>query len=586
MEGKIDLRALCKDDNDFLKKYNALEKKIKGYKKYQGKLFSSPDMLYEFLEFDTKISKEMERVYHYASISNDLDLTNNKYNEYFMKVDNLYNKYKEASSFITSEINEHSYNEFISMCKEKKELKAYKNNMKEVFRCKKLIKSKETEEIISILTSSFGRCEELSEKLIATDLSFGEITGENGKKVKLTANNFSNYFESAQRSVRKEAFEKLYTEIKAHENTFAVNLATEVINANNLARIRGFKDARNLSLFYNDINPKIYDMLISGVHQNLPRFYKFYDFKKDALKQKDLHLYDTYANITSKYNKTYSYEEAKDLVLSSLSILGKDYIKTLTKAFSDNWIDARCIETKRTGAYCNSTYLAHPYVVMNYQGKVNDISTLAHELGHAMHFYYAAKRPFQDYGYSIFVAEVASQVNEIILIDYLLKNSNNKEEKKYLLDLILQRFKSTIIRQTMFAEYEDKIHKDQMKGTSLTLEYLTKTYYDLNKLYFGPNVIVDEDIKYEAFRIPHFFYNFYVYQYATGYAAALKIANDIIAGKKGALENYLKFLGLGSTKDPVSSLKVAGVNILDSNIYNEVFDIFEKRLKELRSLYE
>lgn len=587
MQAKIDLSELYKNDDLFLKGLNKITKEAKKYKNYEGHLFDSPEKLCEFLEYDTNISKELERLYIYAHVNNDLDLSNSKYQDYLGKVMKILNDVSEMTSYVVPEILEHTYDEFKVMMSKCPKLREYNKNIKGIFRNKKIVKSKEEEALISILTSTYNKPEDISEMLINTDFNYGTIKDEEGKEVELTNSNYSVYLESVDRRVRKEAFDAIYKQFSSHGNTFASILSTEVINNNKLAKIRNFKSARELSLYHNEIKNDIYDNLINGVHKNLNKFYPYYELKQKLLGLEDFHLYDTYANITKEYNKKYSFDEAKEIILKSLSVLGKDYIADLTKAFTDNWIDASLLKTKRSGAYCTCAYVTHPYVLTNYEERVNDISTLAHELGHAMHYYYAQKNQnYQDYSYSIFVAEVASQVNEIILTDYLLKNTNDKEEKKYLLDMILNRFKATIIRQTMFAEFEDKIHKLENDGKTLTKDLLTTEYYNLNKLYFGKNVTIDDDIKYECFRIPHFYYNFYVYQYATGYAAALKIANDIINRKSNALDNYLKFLSLGSTKDPVTSLKIAGVDMTDNKIYDDVFDVFTKKLEELRSLYE
>lgn len=587
MQAKIDLSELYKSDEAFLKGLNKITKEVKRYKDYEGHLFDSPEKLYEFLVYDTNLSKELERLYIYAHINNDLDLNDSKYQDYLGKVMKVLNDVNEISSYIVPEILEHTYDEFKLMVSKYPKLKEYDKNIKKIFRNKKIVKSKQEEELISILTSTYNKPEDISEMLINTDFDYGTILDEDGKEVELTNSNYAVYLESVNRKVRKAAFEAIYKEFSSHANTFASILSTEVINNNKIAKIRNFKSARELSLYHNEIKNDIYDNLIKGVHKNIEKFYPYYELKQKVLGLEDFHLYDTYANITKKYNKKYSFEEAKDIILKALSILGKDYLNDLTKAFDNNWIDSKPGKTKRSGAYCTCAYVTHPYVMANYEERINDISTLAHELGHALHFYYAQqKQKYQDYNYSIFVAEVASQVNEIILTDYLLKKSNDIEEKKYLLDMILNRFKATIIRQTMFAEFEDKIHILENNGNVLTKDLLTKEYYNLNKLYFGKNVTIDENIKYECFRIPHFYYNFYVYQYATGYAAAIKIANDIIKGKPNALENYLKFLGLGSTKDPIASLKIAGVDMTDNKIYDDVFDVFTERLNELRSLYE
>ena len=587
MQSQINLSELYQNDNDFLKDLKKLTKNCQKYKIYEGHLFDTAEGLYEFLSFDTEISKSLERLYLYAHINSDLDLKNTKYQEYVGKVLNLFDEISEMTSYVVPEILKNDYHLFEDYLKKYPKLKEYKNNIKRIFRDKKLVRSSEEERLISILTSTYKRPEEISELLINTDLDYGFIKDENGKKIHLTNSNYSTYLESSNRDVRKEAFEAIYAQFAKHENTFGSILATEVMNNNKIAKIRNFKSARSLSLYHNEVKDRIYDNLISGVSHNLSSIYKYFALKKNILKLDEFHLYDTYANITKEYDKKYTYEEAKDIILSSLSIMGDDYLKTLKRSFDENWIDSRIIDTKRSGAYCTCAYVTHPYVVCSYEGKLNDISTIAHELGHAMHYYYAqTNQKYQDYNYSIFVAEVASQVNEIILTDYMLKHADSKEEKKYLLDLILQRFKATIIRQTMFAEFEDMIHKLEQNGTILTKDVLTNEYLKLNHKYFGKDVIVDDDIKYECFRIPHFYYNFYVYQYATGYASAIKIADMIINKKPGAIDNYLKFLKLGSTKDPVSSLKVAGVDMLDDSLYDDVFKVFNNRLEELRSLYE
>lgn len=587
MNETIKLNDLFESDKKFeieLKKVTNYAKKIKTYK---GIITNNADMLLEFLEYDVELSKRLERLYLYAHINNDLDLTNQMYQEYLGKVLNLANQISEESSFVIPEIIKVPYSKILEFEKKNSKLKEFHLELKNIYRQKKLIKSEEEEKLISILTSGYDKPEDTSELLLTTDIDYGYITDENNQKIKLTLSNFSTYLESSNQSIRKEAFSKIYEQIKKHENTFNSILTTKIIEDNRIAKIRGFSSAKDLSLYSNNIDKSIYDSLIKGIHQNLNKFYKYYDFKKKVLNLKEFHLYDTYANITTNYDKKYSYEQAKNIVLDSLKVMGKEYVDVIQKAFADNWISAFPKPNKRDGGYCTASYLAHPYVVINYEKNLNDVSTLTHELGHAMHYYYAIENnSYQNYNYSIFVAEVASQVNEIILTNYLLNKSDNIEEKKYLLDSILNRFKATMIRQTMFAEFEDKIHNLEYSGTILTKDVVQSLYYDLNKLYFGNNVYVDEEIKYECYRIPHFYYNFYVYQYATGYAAALKIAHDIILGTPKALDNYLKFLKLGSTKSPVESLRVAGIDIKDSKIYDEIFVYFDKYLQDLRSLYE
>ena len=587
MNEKIDLSALFKSDEEAKKELNALTKYSKKITSYEGKLLSSPEKLYEYLEYDSNISKRLERLYLYAHINNDLDLTNENYNNMLGSVLNFINDLNEKESFVVPELLEKDFSVIKDFIKKFPKLKEYENELKSIYKAKKYIKSKEEEKLIALLSSVYSKSEDSSELLLTTDMDFGYITNEKGEKVKLTISNFSTYIKSSSQSVRLNAFENLYKEIAHYENTFNSIYTTKVMSNNKIAKIRGFKTARSLSLYCNNIKNDIYDNLINGIKNNLPVFYKYYDLKKKVLGLKELHIYDTYANITKGFDKTYSYDEAKNLVLSSLEVMGKDYVSTVKKAFDERWIDVLPKKNKREGGYCTCAYLAHPYVVINYEGKLDDVSTLIHELGHAMHYYYAQNyNTYEDYNYSIFVAEVASQVNEIILTNYMLNHTDDVNEKKYILDSILQRFKATMVRQTMFAYFEDNIHNKEISGEVLTKELVQKEYLDLNKLYFGPNVVVDDYIKYECYRIPHFYYNFYVYQYATGYAAALKIANDIINKKAGSLESYIKFLKIGSKLDPVKSLKVAGVDMESPTLYDEVFAFCDKIRKELEDLYE
>ncbi len=313
----------------------------------------------------------------------------------------------------------------------------------------------------------------------------------------------------------------------------------------------------------------------------------FWKIKKKNLGVEELHLYDTFASGIKIPTKTYSENDAKQVILDSLNVLGENYIKDLTQAFDEGWIDYPPNDGKRNGAYCTACYNVHPYVLLSFDGTLNNVSTLAHELGHAMHYYYAIKnQSYQDYGYSIFVAEVASQVNQILLSKHLIEKSTSKEEKMYLIDDLISDFKSTIYRQTMFADFELQIHEKEQKGEVLTHELLSDLYYKLNQEYFGENITIDDEIRYEWERIPHFYMKFYVYQYATAYAAAIKIAMDILNQKENACEHYLEFLGLGCTKTPIESLKVAGVDMTREETLQEAFTYFEDLVRELKELSE
>ena len=323
----------------------------------------------------------------------------------------------------------------------------------------------------------------------------------------------------------------------------------------------------------------MYLNLIETVHNNLDPIYRYWDLKKKILKLDELHIYDTYTELEDKESKKYSFEEARDLILKIVEPLGSTYKNDLSQAFTDKWIDSVNNKGKRGGAYCTACYDVHPYVLMSYENTLNDVSTLAHELGHAMHYYYACKnQPYQDYEYSIFVAEVASQVNEILLSRYLLDNCKDKNERIKIIDDLLQKYKSTIYRQTMFAEFELFIHEYTEKGNVLTSDTMCNKYYELNKLYFGSNVVVDEDIKYEWERIPHFYMNFYVWKYATSFAASIYIANEIYDGNTTLRDNYLEFLKLGCSKKPIESLKLVGLDMSKPEVIEKSIEFMNKLL--------
>lgn len=584
---KIDLKDLFKNDEEFLKEVDHLNKKIEEFEKFQGHLLDDDKTLLEYLKLDDEISAKLEVCYVYAHLNNDFDLGEKRSNEFFGKAVKLYNKYSTNISYVIPELLQNDYKIIEKFINENKDLKQYERMLKNIFKEKSHFLSKEEERVLSVINDSFRTPENAYSKLLDADLTFESIKDENGKKVELTSSNWAKYLESKNRNVRKNAFKKFYKSYINIRNTTTELLASEVKNNNNIAKLRKYDSALSASLESNDVNPQIYNTLINHIHNNLKKTYKYWDLRKKILGVSNLHIYDTYVPMVDANEKEYSFEEAKELVLNALSILGDDYTKVLNKAFDNNWIDVFPTKNKRSGGYCTAVYNSHPYVFLNFDNRYGEVSTVAHELGHAMHYYYSIKNNnYVDYSYSIFVAEVASQVNEIILSDYMIKNSKNKQEKLFVLDELLKRFKASVIRQAMFAEFEKEIHEKEQNGVVLTSEYLNDLYYKLNKLYFGPSVEIDKEIAFEWERIPHFFYNFYVYQYSTGYIAALKIAKDIINKKENALENYLKFLSLGCTMDPVSELKVAGVDLTKDEVYNEAFEEFEKEIEEFEKIYK
>lgn len=584
---KWNVKDLYQTEEDYEKDYHYIKEHLKDYAKYQGHILDSEDTLYEVLSFDYKMSEKLERIYVYAHINNDSDTTDVKYQTMFGKAYKLYEEYNEATSFLVPEILKGSWELIEKYINNNSKLKEYERVLKNIFRMKKYILSDKEEKILSSLSTTFSTPDNVYSYLTDADMKFGTIKDRFGKKQELNERTYHEFIESNDRGKRKQAFTKLLSTYGAFKNAYASLLASEVNNNNKVAQIRGYQSAREASLYGNEIPVSIYDNLILTVKKNIAPLSKFWKIKKEALGVSKLHLYDTYTALTNTNTKKYTEKEAEELLYQALSILGDDYIHDLKKAFAERWIDFCPNDGKRNGAYCTACYSAHPYVLLSFNGTLENVSTLAHELGHAMHYYYAIKnQAYQDYGYSIFVAEVASQVNQILLSKYLINQTNDIDEKKYLIDDLIRDFKATIYRQTMFADFEATIHEAAQTGEVLTHEYLCNTYYELNKEYMGKNIVVDDLVKYEWERIPHFYMNFYVYQYATAYAASIKIAKDILEEKEGARENYLEFLKLGATKTPIESLKVAGVDTTKKETLLDAFVYFSDLVDELEKLYQ
>ena len=388
------------------------------------------------------------------------------------------------------------------------------------------------------------------------------------------------------REVRKRAFEILLGGYSKYKNTLASCYANYVDTNISLSKIYNYDNALSASLFPDNVDESIYKNLIKTVNNRLDVLYRYYDIKKKALNLDEFHLYDVYANLVDECDKNYTFDEAKKLVLKALKPLGDEYQEVLNKAFNERWIDIYHNKGKTSGAYSSGFYDTNPYILLNFEGKLNDVSTLAHELGHSMHTYFSCKNnPYQYSSYKIFVAEVASTVNELLLSNYMFKNSNNKEEKLNIINHVLELFKSTIYRQTMFAEFELLMHQKREEKEVLTSTFLTDNYYDIVKKYFGKNVVCDDLIKYEWSRIPHFYYDFYVYKYATSLSAACYIVTCILNNEKDALNNYLRFLSMGGSDYPVNELKKAGVDMTDSKVIDSAIDMFSDYLDKFEEIY-
>lgn len=585
-EYKWDLEAIYKNKEEFEDELKKIEQEIDKIDKYKDILMESSSNLLECLELDTNISRRLSKAHTYANCYFDSDTGNASYQEMLGKVNNLYQKCSEKISFIEPSILKCDYNTIQKYMEESPKLKSYERNLKEIYRFKKYILSDNEEKIISNLEKALDSSSTTYESLTDTDMTYGNIIDENGESVELTDSNYNKYIKSNDRRVRKEAFDELYRVYSNFKNTICSTIKGNIEANTSIAKIRGYNSSIEASLFSDNIDVSVYNNLIDTVSNNLSSLFKYYDLKKKILGLDEMHLYDTYVSIINEKPREYTFDEAKELVKKALSVLGDKYINDLNNAFTEKWIDIYNNKGKRGGAYSGGSYDTYPYVLLNFEGTLNDVSTLAHELGHSMHSYYSRlNNSYQDSNYKIFVAEVASTVNELLLSKYLLKNTSDKREKLIILNNLLDLFKATIFRQTMFAEFEKKIYEKHEKGEILTAELLCNDYYELNKKYFGNSVYVDDEIKYEWERIPHFYYYFYVYKYATGLSAACYIVNGILSGSKDALDNYLKFLTLGGSMDPLDELKVAGIDMTKPEAILSAIHMFDEILEEFEQLY-
>ena len=532
---------ICEDSN-ILNETKELSEQLKALK---GNIGKSAKKLYKSLELNTKISRNLENLYVYAFLKYYEDTQNNNSQEYKNRIYKFYNQIIEELSFFEVELLDIDYNIIEKYISELEELKKYKFYLEKSFRFKKYTLSDKEEKIISALSPVINSAEDVFDALDNTDLSFDKITDESGKLVDFSNELYSKYISSNDRRVRKDAFKMLYKEYTKHKNTIAQTYITNIKKDTILARLRGYKSSLEESLYKDAIDTDVYKNLIDIVNKNLNLLHKYFYLKKQCLNLDEMHMYDIYASSTSEFNKEYIYEEAQNIVINALSVLGEEYTNILEKAFKEKWIDVMPNKYKRTGAYSWGSYDSNPVLMLNYDNTINSVGTLGHELGHSIHSYLSNTN--QDYlyhSYPIVLAEIASTLNEVLITDYMLRNSKDINEKEYILSDFLDSFRGTLYRQTMFAEFEYIVHKKEENNETLTEKVLSDIYYELNKKYYGENIVSDEEIHYEWARIPHFYNSFYVYKYATGLSVACAIANDILNKKSGALEKYIKFLSI------------------------------------------
>lgn len=547
---------------------------------YQGRLAESALILYQALKESDEADLLVEHVYVYAFMKYYEDTANAVYQEMSGRAQAAVTKLSEKYAFLTPEIlaiDEKKMQEYLNS----DTLALYRHALEDILVKKDHALSEKEERLLAMAGQVTASPNEIFSKFNNADVKFGTILDEDGNEVELTNGRYSVFMESNNRSVRENAFKALYCQYGNYKNTLAATYYANVKQACFYAKARKYDSTLQMYLSGSFIPEKVYHNLIETVHKNLDKMHAYVSLRKQVLGVDELHFYDIYAPMVSDITMKIPYEEAKDIALKALAPLGEEYLSKVKEGFESGWVDVYENTGKRTGAFSWGTYGVHPYVFLNYTDTLNDVFTLVHEMGHAMHTYYSnANQPYPYAGYRIFVAEVASTCNEALLMQYLLKNCTDASEKKYLMNHYFEQFKGTLFRQTMFAEFEMITHKMAEDGEVLSTQALCDVYRKLNEEYFGADMVIDDEIALEWSRIPHFYTPFYVYQYATGYSAAIAIASKIFKGDEKTLKGYKQFLSGGCSMHPIDLLKLCGIDMESPQVIQEALDVFGKLLEE------
>ncbi len=572
-------------DDLWQKEYDKIKEMLPRAAEYQGRLAKSADILLGFLQLSDEINKLLERVYVYANQKYHEDTANANYQDLSNKASVLSVQVSSALSFSTPEILSIPEEMIAQFKHENEDLKLYEFYLSDILRLKPHILSGEMEELLADAGEIADASSHIFSMFNNADIKFPEIQDESGDTVRITHGRYGQLLESKDRRVRKDAFEGVYATYQSFRNTLAAAYSANVKQEVFFAKARKYTSTLERVLDVANIPTEVYTNLIEAVHENIGLMHRYVSLRKKLLGVDELHMYDLYSPLVPDVKMEIPFEEAKSIVAKGLEPLGEDYQRILNEGYNHRWIDVYENENKRSGAYSWGAYGTHPYVLLNYNETLNNVFTLAHEMGHAIHSYHSDKeQPYIYAGYKIFVAEVASTCNEALLIDYMLKNTEDKKEKAYLINHFLEKFKATLYRQTMFAEFEKITHKMVEDGQSLTADTLCKVYHDLNVAYFGDDIIIDSQIDMEWARIPHFYTAFYVYQYATGHSAAIALSRRILKEGAPAVEDYIRFLSSGSSNYPIELLKAAGVNMSTKEPVNQALQLFAELLDQMEEL--
>lgn len=583
-EYKWSVKDLYSSDELWNNDYEKALKSTQEKSSFEGCVMDSADTLADALSESEKDDYITERLYVYAFMRYYEDTSDGTYQQMSGKAQMLAVKMSEKYSFLVPEIMA-ADDDKVARFLDSDKIKPYRHLLCDMLAKKEHTCSQKEEKLLAMASQMADSPSDIFSKFNNADVKFGKVHDEHGDEKELTSAGFSVFMESRDRNVRKEAFYALYRQYKSYINTLAASYYGNVKQAVFFANARNYESTLQMYLSGSFIPESVYTNLIDTVNNNLDKMHDYVSLRKKTLGVDELHFYDIYAPLTSDYTVKVSYENAKETVLDALKILGDDYVSQVKKGYESGWIDVYENDGKRSGAFSWGAYGTHPYIFLNYTETLNDIFTLIHETGHAMHTYYSNEtQPYTYAGYKIFVAEVASTCNEVILIDYLLKHSRSDEEKKYLYGHYLEQFKGTLFRQTMFAEFEMITHRMAQDGEVLNAESLCGTYKKLNEKYFGKDMVIDEEIAYEWARIPHFYTPFYVYQYATGFSAAVAIATKIINGDKEVLHGYREFLKGGSSMHPIELLSLCKIDMSKPDVIQDALNVFGSLIEDFKKI--
>ncbi|OTO87993.1 oligoendopeptidase F [Enterococcus faecium] len=582
-----DLTKIFSSDQEFDEKYLELSEELKQSEKHKGTLDQGASQFLNAIEFVLRVYRQTEVIYVYAHLKNDQDTGNTDYQALYARASSLFSKVSEAVSWFEPEILQLSDDQIWQYFKEEPKLEVYRHYIQQIVDNRAHVLSAEQESLLAGAGEIFDASSDTFAVLNNADLVFPTIEGENGEIVQLSHGVYGQLLESTDRRVREAAFKGLYSVYEQFRNTFASTLGTHIKGHNFKAKVRNYSSAREASLSNNHIPESVYDTLVDVVNKHLPLLHRYMELRKRLLEVEKLHMYDLYTPVLGEAPITFTYEEAKEKALEALKPMGEEYMAIVEKAFSERWIDVVENKGKRSGAYSSGSYDTNPYILLNWHDTLDQLFTLVHEMGHSVHSYFTRSNQPYVYGdYSIFLAEIASTTNENILTEYLLETEKDPRVRAYVLNHYLDGFKGTVFRQTQFAEFEHFMHTEDEKGVPLTSEYLSDSYGKLNAKYYGPAVEEDPEIKFEWSRIPHFYYNYYVFQYSTGFSAASALAKKILNREPEALENYLAYLKAGNSDYPVEVMKKAGVDMTQAAYIEDAMSMFEQRLNELEELID